>query len=107
MPKFPFYTKIYFKNAIIEAGELVGMYPSTQIRLVSHNGLLYNVLLDTHSYMRANNCKVESLNPSHKIAILHENVIWKKKYSENFTYGFIKDYNEKTKNQRYNKGIIL
>lgn len=99
--------KIYFKNAIIEAGRLVGMYPSTQIRLVSHTGLLYNVLLDTHSYMRANNCKVESLNPSHKIAILHEKVIWKKKYPENFTYGFIKDYNEKAKNQKYNKSISL
>lgn len=87
------YHRICIANKYIEAGQLVNLMPEN-ICLIRHTGLLYNVLMEKHSYMYVNNCKVETLNPQHKIAIVHEQVLWNDKYSDSFKAEFLLSFNK-------------
>jgi hypothetical protein len=62
---------IVYKNRLIHALNFVN---NKGIHYVNDtNDYLYNVLLKTHSYMMANNMKVETLNPTNYVAKLFSN----------------------------------
>ena len=60
--------KIFFNNQSFLAKSLVGICAHT----MSHNGTLYNIVLDDHSYMHVNGLCVETLCPNNFVAKLFD-----------------------------------
>lgn len=99
------YHRIYIGEHSIEAGQFVSVLPD-KVQLVRHVGLLYNVLMEDHTYMYVNNCKVETLNPTHKIAVAHEKVLWNEQYSDAFKTEFLLSFNNTLKKINYTNNSI-
>jgi hypothetical protein len=64
--------KLYFKNKLIEAKEFVDKFTNI-IRIKNKKEVLYNILMDKHEIIIANNIPVESLHPNNLIAVLNSN----------------------------------
>ena len=64
--------KIYFKNKLIEAKDFVDSFVYVT-RIKNKKEVLYNILMDKHEIIIANNIPVESLHPNNLIAVLNSN----------------------------------
>jgi len=64
--------KIYFKNKLVEAKEFVDSFTNI-LRIKNKKEVLYNILMDKHEIIIANNIPVESLHPNNLIAVLNSN----------------------------------
>jgi len=64
--------KIYFKNKLIEAKDFVDSFLHVTT-IKNKQEVLYNILMDKHEVIIANNIPVESLHPNNLIAVLNSN----------------------------------
>lgn len=64
--------KIYFKNKLVEAKDFVDSFVDVTT-IKNKKEVLYNILMDKHEIIIANNITVESLHPTNLIAVLNSN----------------------------------
>ena len=64
--------QVFYNGKMIEADKFVGNFEN--VYKIKYNGeILYNVLMETHSKIRANNMICETLHPTNVIAKLYNN----------------------------------
>lgn len=64
--------QVFYNGKMIEADKFVGHFEN--VHKIKYNGeILYNVLMETHSKIRANNMICETLHPNNVIAKLYSN----------------------------------
>jgi hypothetical protein len=64
--------KIYFKNKLVEAKEFVDSFVDVTT-IKNKKEVLYNILMDKHEIIIANNILAETLHPNNLIAVLNKN----------------------------------
>lgn len=64
--------KIHYKNKLVEAKDFVKNFVDV-ITIKNNKEVLYNILMDEHEIIVANNIPVESLHPNNLIAVLNSN----------------------------------
>jgi len=64
--------KILYKNKLIEAKKLINLICGVE-KIKNDKRVLYNILMDKHEVIMANNTPVESLHPQNVVALFYNN----------------------------------
>jgi len=64
--------QVMYKNKLVRAGDLLNMRISENIQKVKYDGeVMYNILMESHGFMVAQNMPVETLHPDNMVAKIY------------------------------------